>query len=452
MADRDILIVGGGITGLAIAYQLGKLGLGPRVRLVERHTLAAAATSRAAALVTLVRSKTHFIPLVWETYRAIDELQSEFGQDVGLRRVGALHVGTAAVAEELRVQAEAASGFGIASVPLGPAGAATLAPWLDPEALGAAMFYPQEAFVEPYLLATAYGRAAVAQGVEVRQGVAVSALRLENGCVAGVHLQADGSRLDHDGAALGAASGEGAGPGVGENNGECKGETTCEPKGETDGDIVPAAITILAGGAWSGLLTAPLGHPLPMAPVRSQYWITETNDLFPRESPIVLLPEAAAYARPEVGGLLFGVREEASAVADPRRLPADLAGFCFDPADPEGWDNLAAGAPALRPFFPALDRLGIAHYITGPSNYTPDGNLIVGAFPDLPGLLVATGCNGAGIATSGGVGRLVAERVAGRQPFVDATPFRPERFGQGDCFAPAFLARCAASRSGKRCG
>lgn len=263
MAERDILIVGGGITGLAIAYQLGKLGLGPRVRLVERHTLAAAATSRAAALVTLVRSKTHFIPLVWETYRAIDELQAEFGQDVGLRRVGALHVGSVAVAEELRVQAEAASGFGIASVPLGPAGAATLAPWLDPEALGAAMFYPQEAFVEPYLLATAYGRAAVALGVELRQGVAVSALRLEGGRVAGVHLPTDGSRRDHGSAALRAAGGEGAGPGVGENN------------GETKGDILPAAITILAGGAWSGLLTAPLGHPLPMAPVRSQYWINK---------------------------------------------------------------------------------------------------------------------------------------------------------------------------------
>ena len=446
MAERDILIVGGGITGLAIAYQLGKLGLGPRVRLVERHTLAAAATSRAAALVTLVRSKTHFIPLVWETYRAIDELQSEFGQDVGLRRVGALHVGSVAVAEELRVQAEAASGFGIASVPLGPAGAATLAPWLDPEALGAAMFYPQEAFVEPYLLATAYGRAAVALGVEVRQGVTVSALRLEGGRVAGVHL---GLRTapgcDHDRAALRERP-------VARALVRASARITVRARAKPTAKYCPPPSPSWPAVPGPGCSRPPWATPCPWPRCAASTGSPRPTIFSPGRAPSSSCPRRRPMPGPRWAGCSSGCARKPRRWLIRTSCRRTWRASASTRPIPDGWDNLAAGAPALRPFFPALDRLGIAHYITGPSNYTPDGNLIVGAFPDLPGLLVAAGCNGAGIATSGGVGRLVAELTAGRPTFVDPAPHRPERFGHGDFFAREFMARCAAARSGKRSG
>ena len=51
------------------------------------------------------------------------------------------------------------------------------------------------------------------------------------------------------------------------------------------------------------------GASAPMAPVRSQYWITEHAPIFPRNGAIVFMPEIRAYARPEIGGLLFGIRE-----------------------------------------------------------------------------------------------------------------------------------------------
>ena len=408
IVERDILIVGGGIFGAAIAFALAQRGLGERVLLLERRQLAHAATSRAAALVTLVRDKAHYIALVQETYRAIETLRAEFDEDVGLRQVGALYVGSGSAGQALHRLAQNCARCGIDSRALTRAAAIEKAPWLDASAFDTAIYFPQEAYVEPYQLCAAYARAAFSMGVQQRLAADVKHLCVENGQVTGVAL--------------------------------------------VDSDVLPARVVINAAGAWSGLLSAELGVPLPMAPVRSQYWITEPHPLFPRHSPIVLLPEIRAYARPEVGALLFGVRESHTAVADPRCLPADLAGFVFDPDDADGWNNLAEGAESLRRYFPAIDRVGIAHYITGPSNYTPDGNLVLGGIDGIDGLFVATGCNGAGIAVSGGVGRVIAELVAGHATFVDPAPHRPQRCGNFDPFAPEFLRLCAEARSRKSSG
>lgn len=90
--QRDIIIVGGGIIGAAVAYALGLRGMGERVCIIERAQPAAAATSRAAALVTLVRDKPNLIALVKETYSAIARLEKTQHEDVGRHQSGALYV------------------------------------------------------------------------------------------------------------------------------------------------------------------------------------------------------------------------------------------------------------------------------------------------------------------------------------------------------------------------
>jgi 4-methylaminobutanoate oxidase (formaldehyde-forming) len=219
-----------------------------------------------------------------------------------------------------------------------------------------------------------------------------------------------------------------------------------------DGTVLPARTVVNAAGAWCNLLSAPLGLPLPMAPVRSQYWITERTSEVSPTGPIVFMTDIRAYARPEVGALLFGARESTPAVADPRELPDDLQGFVFDATDPHGWANLAQAFGPLSHYFRAIERLGIAHYITGPSNYTPDGQPIVGAFADISGLLVASGCNGSGITYSAGVGRLIAELMCGDTPFVNASRLNPDRALHIDPFDPAFLQACAHARAAKSTG
>jgi 4-methylaminobutanoate oxidase (formaldehyde-forming) len=413
--QRDIIIVGGGILGASIAFHLAQRGLGERVLILERGQPAGGATSRAAALVTLVRDNPAQIRLAQETFRAIASLENEYGENIGRHTVGALHVAPRSHADALRARATHCARFGIDSEwlegPAAHAAAARLAPWLAPEGFEVTVYYPEECYVEPYLFSTAYQRVAGQLGVKTRLAADVVAIEHEAGAVTGVRLQ--------------------------------------------DGEVLPARVVINAAGAWANLLSVPTGLPLPMAPVRSQYWISEPADCFPRDGAIVLLPEIRAYARPEVGALLFGVRERMPAVADPRQLPADLSGFVFDQNDPEGWANLADGAEPLMPYFPALETLGIAHYLTGPSNYTVDNELILGTHPAISGLFVASGCNGSGISFSGGIGRLLAEWVCGEPGFLTAEQcarMAPERHGTFDPYAPEFLAACTAARANKSSG
>ena len=63
----DLVIIGGGVFGLSIAYHYARLEAG-RVLLLERNVLATAATSRAAALLTRARAKTALMPLIAQTY------------------------------------------------------------------------------------------------------------------------------------------------------------------------------------------------------------------------------------------------------------------------------------------------------------------------------------------------------------------------------------------------
>lgn len=408
MSGRDIVIVGGGIIGAAVAFHLACAGEGERVLLCERAVPAGAATSLAAALVGEARENLNLLPLVRQTRADIAMLEADFGEHVGLAEVGAVHVARDHAVAALDRLAATMRAQGVAVENLGASDAQARLPWLDAASCARRLFFPAEAYVEPYLLASAYLRAAQRRGVACRTGFELAAVLVEGARVTGVRSSA--------------------------------------------GEHIGADVVVDAAGAWAALLPALLGLALPMAPVRSQYWITAVHPLFPRAAPIAVIPEARAYARPELGALLFGLREESSVAVDARRLPADLAGFVFDGADPAGWESLSAGAPALRSFFPALDEVGIAHHVSGPSTYTVDGHLVLGGFAGLAGLFVASGCNGAGIACSGGIGRVVGELVRGQEPFVDPAPHRPDRLGYCDPFAPELLARCAAQRSAKRSG
>ena len=86
-----------------------------------------------------------------------------------------------------------------------------------------------------------------------------------------------------------------------------------------------------------------------MAPVRSHYWITAKAPEFNKPQPFVILPDANAYARTEVGGLLFGLCDRVCLNHDPRKLPSDFSQLCFG-EDPEGCIILEDQGPALARF------------------------------------------------------------------------------------------------------
>jgi 4-methylaminobutanoate oxidase (formaldehyde-forming) len=400
-----VAVIGGGILGCSIAYHLAKLGI-TDVRVLERNAIASGATGRAAALLTKVRSKPHQIPLVQRTYAAIRELQAFQGDDLRLRRTGSLHVALSRNRlEELGRLAAQAAEFGLASRWMRAEEAERLVPWLNAREACGLLLMPEDAFIDPYLLTGSYMQAARAMGVVFRQGVAVVGLVAGEGRVRGV--------LTPDGA-------------------------------------IESEWVVNAAGAWANLLAVDHGVLLPLSPVRSHYWIAAPPGAQPATMPYVVLPDAGAYVRPDQGGLIIGLRESASLSLDPRALPDDLTGREFG-TEAEGWDILIEKSAHLRRCYPALDQTGFRRFVTGLSTYTPDGEFVIGRTL-LEGYLVASGCCGAGIAASGGIGLGIADLVAGGTPRVNLDPYRPDRLGAIDPFSEDFRGHCASTRSAKASG
>jgi 4-methylaminobutanoate oxidase (formaldehyde-forming) len=104
-------------------------------------------------------------------------------------------------------------------------------------------------------------------------------------------------------------------------------------------------------------------------------------------------------------------------------------GFHFTLLDTD-WDHFAPVMELALPRVPALEQTGIKKMIHGPESFTPDGNFILGAAPNLQNFFVGAGFNAFGIASAGGAGWELAEWVArGEAPMdlwvVDLRRFSP---------------------------
>src|SRR5437660_1640460 len=108
----DVAIIGGGVTGCSIAYQLSKAGV--QVSIIEREEIAAEASSAAAGLLAPAEvltgpeaSATLFLASWSITREVIAEIEALSGVQVEYQRTGALHVVTNAEEQsQLRKYAE----------------------------------------------------------------------------------------------------------------------------------------------------------------------------------------------------------------------------------------------------------------------------------------------------------------------------------------------------------
>lgn len=403
METFDHVIVGGGIVGASVAYHLARMSAGT-VLVLERNDLASAASSRAAGLVLQASTKSSKTPLAKLTTQTISVLEEELGESVGFHKVGSLRVAASeASAIELDAMVEDASKWGISAELPNASEVRNLVPWLDSSTVLNAAFFPTDGYVDPYLLSMAYLRAARESGAIMRPYTAVQDVATKGQKVAGVVTNA--------------------------------GQIAC-------------STVIDACGAWAAQFSERVGYPLPMAPVRSHFWITEPSSSYGGEHPVTVLPDVAAYTRPEVGGLVVGVQEACSATFNARDLPDDPASFSPTKGE-EHWEILADSYKGLAQFLPAIERAHFSSYVCGLSSYTPDGEIILGPVPGVSGFYAAAGACGSGITLSAGMGHAIADLVLGREPAFDIARCSPDRFGKVDPFSKQFRQRCAEARASK---
>jgi glycine oxidase len=198
----DVLVVGGGIIGLAIAWRARQAGMS--VTVLERD-LAGRGTSHVAAGMLAPVAEVEFgasggrllelgmcSASIWPAFAA--ELEAETDISVGLLRTGTLLLARDGDdARELERQLEFRNSLGLAVRRLRPSDARELEPALAPT-VRLALEAPDDHSVDPRLVLAALRRACECSGVRLREHARVARVELAGGRIAGVSLQ-DGERL-----------------------------------------------------------------------------------------------------------------------------------------------------------------------------------------------------------------------------------------------------------------
>ncbi|HEY2304293.1 MAG TPA: FAD-dependent oxidoreductase [Streptosporangiaceae bacterium] len=194
---------------------------------------------------------------------------------------------------------------------------------------------------------------------------------------------------------------------------------------QTAGRMIAAPVVVDAAGGWVRQVAELAGAPVPLAPVRHQLLITGPDPEIDPADPIVRVVDAAVYLRPSRGGLMFGGFETDPLPFDPRRQPPS---FTTDdlPLDLAVLRKLAAQISAEAP---AAGTAPVAEHRGGLFTMSPDGRFVAGPVPDLPGLWVASGCNGSGFSSSPALGEALATWISTGNPPPGFAALSPARFG-----------------------
>jgi glycine oxidase len=407
MSEHDpveVLVVGGGIIGMAIAWRARQAGMS--VSVLERD-LAGRGTSHVAAGMLAPVAEVEFgeagrrlLELglrsvgLWPAFAA--ELEASSGVSVGLLRNGTLLAARDEDdARELERQLDFRRSLGLAVRRLRPSEARELEPALAPT-VRLALEAPDDHCVDPRLVLVALRRVCAAAGVQLREHARVARVELE-----------DASRDD-------------AGGGRGSGRVRVTGVTL------EDGERVPAEQVVLAAGPWSeGIDGLPAGAGVPVRPVKGQ--ILRLRD----PSGPGLLRRVLRFR----GGYLVP-REDGRYVLG---ATVEERGFELAPTAGGVYELLRDA----RELVPGISELEIEELSVGLRPGTPDNAPAIGRGA-APGLIWATGHYRNGILLAPLTAELVAGVLAGGEdPLLSACA--PDRFAASPSVGAAAPTAAAAA-------
>ncbi len=213
MASHDVIVVGGGIIGGAIAFRLAQCKL--RVLLLDKQEPGREASWAAAGMLSPAPDSPSAIPLVpfgrasLSLYpQFVAEIEELTGQSCGYRSEGAIEVLFSANAErELSTLVALHHGLGLPTEPLAVDEAREMEPALGREARATA-YLPYESSLHPRALIAAVLAAAQSAGVTIRPQTCVTRLLSEGGRCTGVQAGSEKFSAGETILAAGAFSGE----------------------------------------------------------------------------------------------------------------------------------------------------------------------------------------------------------------------------------------------------
>jgi 4-methylaminobutanoate oxidase (formaldehyde-forming) len=380
-SHADVVVIGGGIIGCSTAYHLAR-DHKSRVLLLEQNRLTSGSTWHAAGLVGQLRSSASITQVLKYSVELYKGLERETGLATGWKMTGCLRLATNTDRWiEYKRLATTAQSFGMEMHLLSPSEVKSMWPLMDVSDLVGASFLPTDGQASPSDVAQSLAKGARMHGAEIREGVRVTGFEVAGKRVTAVVTD--------------------------------QGRIACEK-------------VVNCGGQWARQIGAMAGVTVALQPVKHHYVITEKVDGLATDIATVRDPDRRTYFKEEVGGLVFGGYEPDPVPWTLGDVPQDFAFQLFE----DDWDHFEQHMVQALPRVPALEKTGIKQMIHGPESFTPDGNFILGAAPNLQNFFVGAGFNAFGIASAGGAGWVLAEWVArGEAPMdlwvVDLRRFSP---------------------------
>ena len=374
----DVVVVGGGIVGVATAFWLSRAGL-DTVLVEMRDGLSTLTTPNSIecfrAQFTEPAMAELALPSI-EVFEHFAEVVGLRGYDISIRHQGYLFVTDRAdMANDLRAAVEEHRSLGVT----------------DSEFLDATELH----FRFPYLAETA---------------------------VAATFRQRDGWLSTHE-ATQGFAKGSDARFLLSTKATAILLDSLGVAGVQTPRGTIATRTVVNAAGPFAGVVGRMAGLELPLEPVRRQKSFISPRPEIPQDAPLTIDIAQDVYWRPETGGAYVAWVDPGEPVGEPvEELPT-------------GWDQTAIvldKLTRLNPFWGELadDLKGEdIHPSAGQYVYTPEDQPLIGPVPEVPGFYVNCGY-WAGVMLSPEAGKRVADLVTGAMAPQD-NPLRPTRYAEG---------------------
>jgi sarcosine oxidase subunit beta len=371
MTTCDVLVVGAGVAGCSLAYELA--GAGASVVVAERGAVCSGSSALNAGGIRQQFSQESSIRAAMATVRLLGHFREEFGVDPVFRQAGYLFLhdgGANAKVFERAVALQNSCGVPTRVVDLDEV--RRLVPGINVDDLAGAVYNPTDGYVDPNSVVAGLAAGAKARGATILQDSAVEAMEMRGGKVTGVTTRRESIAPD---------------------------------------------IVVNAAGAWSASIARLYGGSVPIAARRSDIFVLDRSPSPDAYLPLTIDLVLGQYFHSEGDGLVAGLGE-APMLDDP---PAEIA---------TGWDALPKLVERLVHRLPGMESAGVSHGWSGLIEPTPDDNPIVG-WTHLENVYTFAGFSGHGMCLSPGLAPHAAREIRGGTPELSLDIYRLDRFERG---------------------
>lgn len=375
--SAGVVIVGGGVIGCSIAYELAKRNVKDIV-LLEKNSLASGATGRCGAGVRQQWGTEMNLKLSIGSVKRFETLQEEldYTHDIEFEQSGYfMPAYTEKQVEQFKKNVALQRKYGLNVEWLTPEEAPRIVPIVNTKGLLAATFHQKDGHLNPFHVTFAYAQAAKRLGVEICCHTELKEVFTENGKISGVLTS--------------------------------QGKISCD-------------VLINASGGWSQEVGLMAGVAIPTYSERHQILITEPYEaLF---KPMVMSFYHNFYTQQEPNGaIIMGIGD-----------PNEPKGFNMD----HTLSFARKCSQLVTEVLPPLKNARMIRQWSGMYNMSPDKTPIIGEAPQLKGFYMACGFSGHGFMIAPVTSTLIAQMICGEALDIPEVKNKLDlgRFERGELF------------------